>query len=186
MKFAAPEDRNIKTLTVSRLPVLAVTFVILFASCGHARPSPQQEVPPAASSKQEPAQPATASEPLDFTDEVVRSVLGKLQEGMQNHRLDQTMAVFDPAVTTDYPTLKDQFGAFLARYEGIEFRYKILQETSEKDSGYVICDIDMDALPTSDNQMPIRRGVQMRFHLKRGAGGEWKVVAFRPADFFTR
>jgi hypothetical protein len=164
-------------------------FVALFLpslqatqSGARVRQGPQQN--PAASDPDKSGSD-TADQNAGFTEDVVRSAFANLQRGMESHRLDLVMSVFDSQEVVDYPVLKGQFETFLARYEGIRFRYQVLQVTADKDRGYVIADIDIDVVPTDASQAPLRRSTQMRFQVKLGPKG-WKIVGFKPSDFFVQ
>ena len=127
----------------------------------------------------------TATQSLDLSDEVVRDVLTNLQVGIETHDLTRVLAIFDPQNMQDYAQFRDQMVAFFRRYDSVKFRYQLLQVTADKDSGFAIADIDMDADPSDILPTPQRRSTQMRFQMKRGLKG-WKVVALRPADFFNQ
>src|SRR6516162_6615028 len=75
---------------------------------------------------------ATKPQSLDLTEEVVRDVLSRLQHAIEGRNLNQVLAVFDPQ-KPHYADLHDQFMAFFQRYGVIQFRYQVLQVTSEKD-----------------------------------------------------
>ena len=75
--------------------------------------------------------------------------------------------------------------SFFDRYETVNFRYQLLQVTSEKDHATAIAEIDMDAAPADESQVIQRRSVRLRFELKRDPAG-WKVIGFSPSDFFAQ
>jgi len=127
---------------------------------------------------------ATKPQSLDLTEEVVRDVLSRLQHAIEGRNLNQLLAVFDPQ-KPHYADLHDQFMAFFQRYGVIQFRYQVLQVTSEKDHAFVICDIDIDATPSDESQVALRRSAQMRFQMKISPKG-WKVTGFKPDDFFSQ
>ena len=141
----------------------------------------------AAQPQQEPEQeaPPSQQQPLTVTEQVIQDVLRPLERGIEQHSLPQILAVFDPEDTPDYAQLRDQMRAFLTQYESVRFRYKVLQVTSEKDEGFAIADIDMAATPADDTKFPVQRTTQMRFQMKLADKG-WKLVGFKPADFFTQ
>jgi len=128
---------------------------------------------------------ASGQEPLTLTEEVLRDVLQPLQRGIEEHNLAQVLGVFDPQETPGYASLRDELRAFLNQHEPIRFRYKLLQVTSEKDHAIAIAEIDMAATPVDQTQLTIQRTTQMRFQMKLGAKG-WKLVAFKPSDFFAQ
>lgn len=127
---------------------------------------------------------AAKPQSLDLTEEVVRDVLSSLQHAIEGRNLNQMLAIFDPQ-KPNYAELRDQFMAFFQRYDVIQFRYQVLQVTSEKDHAFVICDIDLDATPSDNSQVALRRSVQMRFQMKLSPRG-WRVTGFKPDDFFAQ
>jgi hypothetical protein len=142
----------------------------------------QDKTPDAPSTDQPPSPP---TQPVDFSDEVVRDVLTDLQRGIEAHDLDRVLDIFDQQNMKDYAQFHDQMVAFFRRYDSVKFRYQLLQVTSGKDGSFAIADIDMDADPSDILPTPQRRSTQMRFQMQRGPKG-WKVVALRPADFFNQ
>ena len=128
---------------------------------------------------------AFGQEPLTLTEEVLRDVLQPLQRGIEEHNLTQVLGVFDPQETPDYASLRDQLRAFFTQYDPVRFRYKLLQVTSEKDHAIAIAEIDMTPTPLDQTQLPVQRTTQMRFQMKLGTKG-WKLVAFKPSDFFAQ
>ena len=157
---------------------LALLAVALCAGPPNAAAQAQQEPAP----EQEP--PASGPQPLTVTEQVIRDVLEPLQSGIEEHKLAQVLAVFDPEETPDYARLRDQMRAFFNQHETVRFRYKVLQVTSEKDHGSAIAEVDMAATPMDETKMAVQRSTQMSFQLKLGAKG-WKLVGFKPSDFFT-
>ena len=127
----------------------------------------------------------SALQPLTLTEQVVRDVLEPLQRGIEEHSAAQVLAVFDEQDTPDYARLRDQMRAFFSQNASVRFRYKLLQVTAEKDSGFAIAEVDMAATPADETQLAVQRSTQMRFHIKLGPKG-WKLVGFKPADFFTQ
>lgn len=126
----------------------------------------------------------SGQETLDSTDEVVRDVLETLQQGFENHNATQAMSVFDADRMENYAQVRDDIRAFFNRYAVVHFRYKVLQVTPETDGGWATAEIDMDATPTDETLMPVRRSTQMRFQLRSTPKG-WKIVSFAPSDFFV-
>jgi SnoaL-like domain len=143
----------------------------------------------AAQTPQEPSQeeqpPASGPQPLTLTEQVIRDVLQPLQRGIEEHNRTQVLAVFDPEETPDFAQLRDQFRAFFDQYETVRFRYKVLQVTSEKDHGSAIAEVDMEATPMDETKTAVQRSTQMSFQLKLEDKG-WKLVGFKPGDFFTQ
>jgi hypothetical protein len=171
------------------LALIAAWFCLIAISI-HPLPAVSQatqEKPPEAAAETLPAeQPASpAAQALDLSDEVVRDVLTNLQQGIADHDLDRVLEIFDQQNMKDYAQFHDQMVAFFRRYDSVKFRYQLLQVASDKEGGFAIADIDMDADPSDTLPTPQRRSTQMRFQMKRGPNG-WKVVALRPADFFNQ
>ncbi len=131
-------------------------------------------------------QPAPADgQAIDLSGEVVRDVLTGLQRGIETHNLDRFLDSFDPENMKDFPQFRDQMATFFRLYDSVKFRYQLLQVSSDKDLGFAIADIDMDADPSDILPTQQRRSTQMRFQMKRGPKG-WKVIAMQPADFFNQ
>jgi hypothetical protein len=179
-----------RTRHSAKVLVAAAGWFWLIAVClgpaWAASPPPQEKQPEAATaapSAGEPAPPATQA--IDLSDEVVRDVLTNLQRGIEGHDIDRVMEIFDQQNMKDYAQFHDQMVSFFRRYDGVKFRYQLLQVTSDKDASFAIVDIDMDADPSDILPTQQRRSTQMRFQMKRGPKG-WKVVALRPADFFNQ
>ena len=120
---------------------------------------------------------------LNLTEQLVRDVFQPLQNGMQTHNIQMVLSIFDKKELAGWADLQGQLNAFFHQYDAVNFRYEILQVTTEKDHGSATAEIAMDALPYNFGQVPSRRSVQMRFQIKLGAKG-WKVASFNPADFF--
>jgi hypothetical protein len=162
-----------------RFASLALLMVVL---CGWPPPA-------AAQAQEEPSQeqepPASGPQPLTLTEQVIRDVLEPLQRGIEEHNPAQVLGVFDPEETPDYARLRDHMRAFFSQYETICFRYKVLQVTSEKDHGSAIAEVDMAATPMDETKVDVQRSAQMSFQLKLGDKG-WKLVGFKPSDFFTQ
>ncbi len=166
-----------------RIACAALVALLLAFGCGAALPLRAQKQQAPAPEGDEPNPPAV--QPLTPTEQVVRDVLEPLQRGIEERSAAHVLAVFDEQATPDYPQLRDQMRAFFTQYESVRFRYKVLQVTSEKDQGFAIAEIDMAATPADETQLVVQRSTQMRFQLKLGPKG-WKLVGFRPSDFFTQ
>jgi hypothetical protein len=163
--------------------VALIALLLMAAFCGGAPPiSAQAQQPPAA--EQEPPEPSSP-QPLTVTEQVIQDVLEPLQRGIEEHSPAQVLAVFDPQETPDFARLRDQMRAFFSQHEAVRFRYKVLQVTSEKDHGSAIAEVDMAATPADETKMAVMRSTQMSFQLKLGDKG-WKLVGFKPSDFFTQ
>ena len=143
-------------------------------------PKPSKRPRPSRTSRTAPD-----TQPLTLTEQVVRDVLEPLQRGIEEHSAAQVLAVFDQQETPDYAQLRDQMRAFFSQNASVRFRYKVLQVTAEKDHGFAIAEIDMAATPVDETQLGVQRSTQMRFQIKLGTKG-WKLVGFKPADFFTQ
>jgi len=139
---------------------------------------------PSPSSEQDESNPSD-QQPLTLTEQVIQDVLEPLQRGIEEHTPAQVLAIFDQKQTPDYAQLRDQLRAFFQQYQAVRFRYKVLQVSSEKDSGFAIAEIDMAATPADEAQLGVQRTTQMRFQMKLGAKG-WKLVGFKPSDFFRQ
>lgn len=124
-----------------------------------------------------------AQEPLDLQEAVARDVLEPLQAGMQSHNLKQVLSVFDPESIPNFPQLRDRIKAMLDAYAAFQFRYKILQASAEDHRASMTCEIDLDATPVDEGQVPTRRSTQMRLQLTQTPKG-WRISAFTPNDFF--
>ena len=145
--------------------------------------TPQTQERPTEDQAQPADQPTT--QPIDLSGEVVRDVLDHLQRGIETHDIDHVLDIFDRQNMKDFAQFQDQMVAFFRRYDSVRFRYQLLQVMSGKDGSYAIADIDMDADPSDMLPTPQRRSTQMRFQMERTPKG-WKVVALKPADFFTQ
>ena len=151
-----------------------------------ATPPTQETTPEAAAQVQSADQPAPpATQTIDLSDEVVRDILTNLQRGIDTHELERVLDIFDRQNMKDFAQFQDQMVAFFRRYDSIRFRYQLLQVTSDKEGGFAIADLDMDADPSDILPTPQRRSTQMRFQMKRSPKG-WKVIALKPSDFFNQ
>lgn len=133
----------------------------------------------------EPDRPDSASQPLDLTEQVIRDVLEPLQAGMTGHSLRQVLTTLDRENMPGYAQQRDQLAAFFRQYDEVRFRYKVLQVTADKDRGFAMAEVDMEAQSFVTNQVPLQRSTQMRFQLKLGPKG-WKIIGFQPGDFFAQ
>ncbi len=126
-----------------------------------------------------------AQQPLDLQEAVARDVLEPLRAGIQTRNLKQVLAVFDAESVPDFPQLRDQFKALLDSYAVMQFRYKILQASSDDGHASLTCELDLDATPLDDGQVPLRHSTQLRLQLKLTPKG-WRILAFTPSDFFAQ
>jgi hypothetical protein len=159
------------------LVVLAVGLPVLQSQQQQSGQRPQEAAPDQTKS--------TRDQDLDIDDQVIRDVFDPLQRGVQELNLNKVLSVFDTDEMPDYATLRDQLRAFFNRYESINFRYQLLQVTSDKDRAYAVAEVDMDAMPADEALMTQRQSVQMRFQMKLGPHG-WKITGFKPSDFFAQ
>ena len=180
--YARHQDTDLTPKRIVSLPLIALLLLFVTGLLGTVPLLAQaQQAPP----PEQDGSNASSQEPLTLTEEVLRDVLQPLQRGIEEHNLAQIVAVFDPEETPDYPRLRDQLRAFLTQYDPVRLRYKVLQVTSEKDHAIAIAEIDMAATPADETQLAVQRTTQMRFQMKLGTKG-WKLVAFKPKDFFAQ
>lgn len=161
----------------------AAAQVILLTLLLAALPALAQQPPAAA--PDEGAQVATGQQPLDLQEAVARDVLEPLQAGIQSQNLKQVLGVFDPQSVANFPQLRDQFKALLDSYAVLLFRYKILQTSLDDAHASMTCEVDIDATPLDDGQVPLRRSTQLRLQLKQTPKG-WRISGFSPSDFFAQ
>lgn len=122
---------------------------------------------------------------LDLQEAVAGDVLEPLQAGIQSRNPKQVLSVFDAQAVPEFAQLRDQMKAFLDANESLQFRYKILQASSEDSHASMTCEFDLDATPLDSGQVPTRRSTQMRLQLMQTPKG-WRISAFSPSDFFTQ
>ena len=157
--------------------VMLLTILLATVSSGAQQPN--------AAAPDDAAQvsPQTAPQPVELQEAVARDVLEPLQAGMESRNLKQVLAVFDPESGQNFPQLRDRMKALLDAYAAIQFRYKILQASSEEAHASMTCEVDLDATPVDGGQVPMRRSTQMRLQLAQTPKG-WRISAFSPGDFF--
>ena len=135
-----------------------------------------------------PAAPAQQNPPADqgltLSDQVVQQILEPLQMGMQTQNIQLVLSLFDKKELNSYSDLQGQLLAFFQQFDEVNFRYRLLQVTADKEHGSATAEMEMDALPYGLTQVPVRRSVQMRLQLKLGSKG-WKIAGFTPSDFFN-
>jgi hypothetical protein len=152
---------------------------------------PISRVPPAAqqqSSSQESspapdAQGSNNAEGPTLGEQVSKDVLEPLRIGIEAQNMQKALSVFDQKELNSYAELQGQLNAFFHLYAETRFRYQLLQVEADKDRGSATAEVEMDALPYQEMQVPVRRSVQMRLQLKLGPKG-WKVTGFSPSGFF--
>ena len=171
---------NLMRKCLRKAACLALLLLVMGCAWVPQLVSQAQQAPDA---REEPAAPG--QEPPTLTEHVIQDVLEPLQRGIEEHNVAQVLAVFDQQETPDYAQLRDQMRAFFSQNEAVRFRYKVLQVTAEKDTGFAVAEIDMAATPLDETKLAVQRSTQMRFQIKLGAKG-WKLVGFKPSDFFTQ
>ena len=129
-------------------------------------------------------QTAPANPAPSVDDEVIQQVLEPLRTGLTTQNIQLILSVFDKKELDSYSDLERQLGAFFQQFDKVNFRYQLLQVTSDNDHGSAIVEMEMDALPYDVTQVATRRSVQMRLRLKLGPKG-WKIAGFTPGDFFN-
>ena len=117
-------------------------------------------------------------------DNLIQQVLEPLKTGLETQNIQLILSVFDKQELSSYSQLQGQLRAFYQQFDQVNFRYQLLQVSSEKDRATAVVDVQMDALPYDTTQVPVRRSAQMRLDLKRGDKG-WKIAGFKPGDFFS-
>jgi len=166
-------------LTLKRLCCFTLLLFLLAGSTAHQLVAQDREGPVTESNEPAPS----GQQPLTVTEQVIRDVLEPLQRGIEEHDPAKVLDVFNHEQTPDYARFRDHVRAFFSEYETIRFRYRVLQVTSEKDTAFAIAEVDMAAKPMDETRLEVRRSTQMRFELKLGSKG-WKLVGFKPGDFF--
>lgn len=158
-----------------------VAFLALVLLAGTALAQQQSSAAPDGGPQ---APPQGAQQPLDLQEAAAHDVLEPLQAGIQSRDLKQVLSVFDAQSVPDFPQFRDRMKAFLDAYSAVQFRYKILQASSEDTHASMTCEFDLDATPVDTGQVPKRRSTQMRLQLKQTPKG-WLISSFSPSDFFT-
>ncbi len=124
----------------------------------------------------------------EFSDRVVENVLRDLKDGMEGHIDRLVLSVFDDNQMDGYLQFQDQIEQFFNKYDAFRIHYRIIQNNVEGGKGIAIVEMQMEAVPRSGNGLgggtQLRRDQQIRFELERGNKG-WRIVDFRPRDFFT-
>lgn len=143
----------------------------------------QQQSSTQESSPAPDAQSPTNAEGLSLSDQVSKDVLEPLRIGIEAQNRQKVLSVFDQKELNSYAELQGQLNAFFQQFSEVRFRYQLLQVEADKDHGSATAEVEMDALPYQEMQVPVRRSVQMRFQLKLEPKG-WKVTGFSPAGFF--
>lgn len=165
------------------LPALIVTLLLLLPFLHPLRVRAQEPAAPAPSPAEQATQPAV--QPVNLSDEVVQDVLSPFQRAIETRDYSLLLGTFDAAATSDFAQIREQFDAFFRLHDNIKFRYQLLQVSADKDLGFAMADVDMDAQPRDDLPTEQRRTAQMRFQMKRTAKG-WRLTGLKPMDFFTQ
>ena len=168
--------RSRKVLPARQLCIVALLLSSTFLF-------PARFVAQEAATAPQAAQPA--EQPLSLSDEVIQDVLSPLQRAIETRNYGLLLSTFDAENTPNFPQLREQFEAFFRLHDNIKFRYQLLQVSADKDVGFAIADLDMDAQPRDDLPTEQRRTTQMRFQMKHTAKG-WRLTGLKPMDFFTQ
>ena len=139
---------------------------------------------------QERAQPSAAqaqSRPANppFSEGVAEGLLSELRDGIVGQDRGATLALFDQERMPDYSDFAERIGLMLERYDSFQVRYQLLQIAEETGANVAIVDLTLEAIPASENQLPVRRSAQLRFTFSQGKAG-WKISDLQPRDFFAQ
>ena len=126
---------------------------------------------------------AETGETEQFSEVVMESVLRQMRNGLEGRSARRFLSVFDSGQMTGYLTFADQIRQFFDAYDGLRIHYRVIQASAEGEKGIALVEMQMEATPQSGNGAPLRHDQQLRFELARGKNG-WKIVDFRPRDFF--
>ena len=122
-----------------------------------------------------------------FSDRVIENVMRDLKDGMEGHMQRLVLSVFDDNQMDGYLQFEDQIEQFFNKYDAFRIHYRIIQNSVEGGKGIAVVEMQMEAIPRSGSGIgsgtQLRRDQQIRFELERGKKG-WKIVDFRPRDFF--
>jgi len=163
--------------------VLLCCLALLPVTLSAGVPAAQQQSSTQESSPAPDAQGPINAEGLTLGEQVSKDVLEPLRIGIVSQNIQKVLSVFDQKELNSYAELQGQLNAFYLLYNEVRFRYQLLQVEADKDHGSATAEVEMDALPYQEMQVPVRRSVQMRLQLKLEPKG-WKVTGFSPADFF--
>ena len=119
-----------------------------------------------------------------FSDAVAQSLLEKLVDGLEGNSDRAMLSVFDNEKMENYPTFQLQIIALFRYYDSFRVHYRLVQTTGEGNTGVALVDFEMDELPRSSNDQPVRKRDQLRFEMERGNRG-WKIVDLQPRGFFN-
>jgi len=163
--------------------VLLCCLALLPGTLSAVVPAAQQQSSTQESSPAPDAQSPVNAGGLTLGEQVSKDVLEPLRIGIVSQNIQKALSVFDQKELNSYAELQGQLNAFFQLYNEVRFRYQLLQVEADKDHGTATAEVEMDALPYQEMQVPVRRSVQMRFQLKLEPKG-WKVTGFSPAGFF--
>jgi hypothetical protein len=167
----------------------ALFLVLLFAASfvfAQDQPAPQDQQQPSSKDKKKDKKKKDADEALSteqFSDRVMESVLRDLKDGLEGHIERLTLSVFDDNQLDGYLEFQDRLEQFFEKYDAFRIHYRIIQNSVEGQKGIALVEMQMEAEPRQGRGTALRRDEQIRFELERGKKG-WKIVDFRPRDFF--
>lgn len=118
-----------------------------------------------------------------FSQAVANNVLADLKDGLEGKMQRRFLSAFDGDKMDGFLRFEDQIQAFFDRHDGFRAHYRITQNSVEGPRGVILVDFELEAVP-SGGGMPARKSGQLRFELERGRKG-WKIVDFRPREFFS-
>ncbi|ABF40348.1 hypothetical protein Acid345_1346 [Candidatus Koribacter versatilis Ellin345] len=119
----------------------------------------------------------------EFSDRVTDNVMRDLKDGLEGHMERLVLSVFDDNQMDGYLQFEDQIEQFFNKYDAFRIHYRIIQNSVEGGKGIAVVEMQMEAVPRTGSAPQLRRDQQIRFELERGKKG-WKIVDFRPRDFF--
>ena len=119
-----------------------------------------------------------------FSDAVAQSLLEKLVDALEGHSDRAMLSVFDDEKMEDYSTFQLQIVALFRRCDSFRVHYRMAQTTDEGRKGVALVDFEMDKLPRSSDEQPVRERDQLRFEMERGNKG-WKIIEVQPRAFFN-
>jgi hypothetical protein len=169
-----------------RFRIFAAVLILALAAAAQQEPKrPDSEKK--ADTKKENIKPSDGQDALDttvFSAAVANDVLGQLRDGLQGHNQRLMLSAFDSDKMDGYLRFEDQIQAMFDRYEEFRVYFRIAQTTIAGPRGIALVDVQLEQLPHGGNAPPVRKRTQMRFELERGRKG-WKIVDFRPREFFS-
>jgi hypothetical protein len=171
-----------------KIAFLVVALFIASFVVAQDQPAPQDQQQPQSSSKdkKKDKKKKEADDALNaeqFSDRVMENVLRDLKDGLEGHIERLTMSVFDDNEMDGYLQFQDQLDRFFEKYDAFRIHYRIVQNSVEGPKGIALVEMQMEAEPRQGRGAPMRRDEQIRLELERGKKG-WKIVDFRPRDFF--